>query len=145
MILSNHFTLEEFTASQSGARSGLDNKPNPSQIAHLMAIAATLEKVRTLLGGAAIHIDSGYRSPAVNALVGGAPTSAHLDGYAADFICPTFGTPYDVACRIRDAKIPFDQLICEYGWVHISIAPTMRRECLTKKSAKEPYIMGLIP
>lgn len=77
------------------------------------------------LGGNAITVNSAYRSPAVNAAVGGVPNSAHQQGNAADITCAGFGAPLAVALAIQrwltQNKIPFDQLIFEVNsWVHVS-------------------------
>jgi uncharacterized protein YcbK (DUF882 family) len=70
--------------------------PEASELANLKRMAAVMEMVRTILGKP-IHVDSGYRSPFVNASVGGVSTSAHCRGLACDFVCPAFGTPAEVA------------------------------------------------
>jgi hypothetical protein len=84
-----------------------------------------LEDVRALLGEP-MHISSGYRCPALNALVGGASTSAHMDGRAADFKPDTLElrAAFDM---IAASAIPFDQLIIEKtaagaAWIHVGIA-----------------------
>ncbi len=145
MQLSPHFALEELTLSEYAARHDLDNNPSPAALDNLRKAAAGMETVRSALNAQPIHVTSGYRSPLVNAGVGGAPSSAHCNGYAVDFICPGFGSNYLVAQTIAKASIPFDQLILEYGWVHVSFAPALRCDCLTKKSASAPYEHGLIP
>lgn len=122
-LLSTHFYLSELTVSQEAARRGLRNVPNGSQLANLRRVVTSLEVVRQALGGAPILISSGFRCPQVNALVGGAQPSAHVDGCAADFTAPSFGTPRQVCHRIIDAGIAFDQLIFEGAWVHFGIAP----------------------
>jgi zinc D-Ala-D-Ala carboxypeptidase len=133
MQLSEHFTLEEFTLSQSAVRAGIDNTPTPEVLAILKTVTAPgMERVRELLG-APISISSGYRSPALNAKVGGAATSAHVKGYAVDFNCHAFGAPLAVAQDLAECALGFDQLIHEFGtWVHISFEPRpMRRQLLT--------------
>ena len=140
MNLSEHFTLAEFTISQTAARKGLDNTPGPGTIEHLKLTAAKLEKVRALLRRPII-VNSAYRSPAVNKAIGGVSTSAHCMGYAVDFICPTYGTPLQVAKAIAASDLKFDQLIEEGTWVHISIDPRMRRQVLTMRNGK--YTPGL--
>ena len=131
MHLSANFTLEELTRSEVALRKGLDNTPDAETIANLTELALALEKVRDLLGKP-IHINSAYRGPKVNSAVGGSKTSAHMKGYAADFVCPAFGTPQDICHSIMDSTIDYDQLIHEFGaWVHISIDPQMRRMNLT--------------
>src|SRR3954454_10760995 len=82
--LTPHFALEEFTASQTAVLHHLDNTPLAPHRANLQRLAEAMEEVRALFN-ASIHINSGYRSPAVNAAVGGVPTSDHSLGYACDF------------------------------------------------------------
>ena len=130
MNLTEHFTLEELTFSQMAVRRGIDNTPSLEVVAHLTTLAEGLEKVRAILGSP-IRITSGYRSPALNAAIGGAKHSAHKDGYAADFICPAFGPPISVVKAIDLSDIRFDQLIYEGTWVHISFDHDMRRQVLT--------------
>jgi hypothetical protein len=147
--LSPHFTLAEMTVSQVAARAGLANVPPSAAVANLRRVANLLETVRIVLGGKPIIVTSGYRSPSVNKLVGGAPNSAHLDGRAADFICPAFGTPREVCQQLIDQGLLFDQLIQEGTWVHVGMAragETPRQEVLTAQfSAGRPttYIRGL--
>ena len=78
-----------------------------------------------------IRISSGYRSPELNAAIRGAKKSAHLEGYAADFTCPSFGSPREVVRAIAASVIEFDQCIYEGTWVHISFDPDARRHVLT--------------
>jgi hypothetical protein len=141
MNLSNSFSLEQLTFSETAIRKGLDNTPNDEQIANLTELAQSLERVQQLLGP--LHITSAFRSPKVNAAIGGSTTSAHMEGYAADITCPSFGTPLEVCKAIAESIIPYDQIIFEYGsWCHLSIDPRMRKETLTKV-AGEPYTQGL--
>jgi peptidoglycan hydrolase-like protein with peptidoglycan-binding domain len=51
---------------------------------HDTELSAKLERLRALAGGAAVHINSGYRCPAHNAAAGGSPRSQHTLGKAAD-------------------------------------------------------------
>jgi zinc D-Ala-D-Ala carboxypeptidase len=133
MLLSTHFTLEELTASDTAARKGWDNQPPPDILDRMRdTLAPGLEQVRHALGDTPIHITSGYRCPKLNQAVGSKPTSAHLWGYAADFICPRVGYPIAVTKRLADSGIEFDQLIHEFGrWTHISFDPRMRGQVLT--------------
>ena len=123
MSLSRHFTLQEFIASDTAARKGIDNSPTPEIEAALAFTAAGIERVRAALGNLPIHINSGYRCPKLNAAIGGQPSSQHTKGEACDFICPAFGTPYEVAVELAACvpEIGFDQLILEFcQWVHVS-------------------------
>lgn len=138
MQLTPHFNLDELIVSQTAARQGLDNSLPAHLLPNMRRLAELLETARWLLGGRPIVISSGYRSPAVNALVGGSATSAHMDGRAADFTCPGFGRPAAVAQGLAGSHLLFDQLILEFdAWVHISVAPdgaAPRRQLLTINS-----------
>jgi hypothetical protein len=141
MRLSPHFTLDEFTTSQTAARMGLDNTPPPEIMPALLKTAQGMEAVRVRLGSAPISVSSGYRSPAVNKAVGGSANSQHSRGEAVDFICPRFGTPAEVVDAIKGSGIDFDQLILEFDrWVHISFCAQPRHMVL-KIDAKgtRPY------
>lgn len=145
--LSTYFRLSEFTVSQEGARAGLRNEPLSSQVANLKRVAGVLEQVRVLLGNHAIIISSGFRTPAINTLLKGSLNSAHMQGLAADFICPAYGTPRAICQAIIDSPIQFDQLIFEGSWVHLGLAASAsRREVLTAvfhAGRKTDYLKGL--
>lgn len=122
MRLSANFTLDELTVSETAARHGLDNTPPPEFIENLKLLANSLQTLRSLFGNNAIIVTSGYRSPQVNAKVGGSPNSDHLRGLAADFIVPSFGTPDHVVRAILGSGVPFKQVIREFDrWTHFSI------------------------
>ncbi|WP_454735349.1 D-Ala-D-Ala carboxypeptidase family metallohydrolase [Cupriavidus necator] len=151
MKLSANFSLEELTHSDWAVRHGVDNSAPDHVIENLKRLAQRLETVRTVLGFP-VYVSSGYRSPVVNKGVGGARTSDHLLGFAADIRCPEYGSPLQVARRIVKAGIPFNQVIHEApgvgGWVHFSIEPegvTPERDILTAQFGNGPvkYIRGL--
>lgn len=119
MNFTPHFTLEEMTFTN---HREFDNTPNVLQINNLQRLAEFLEEVRSLLGKPII-IDSGFRSPDVNQAVGSTSVSQHLRGCAADFRVPGM-TPAEVVEAIHGSDLPFDQLILELTWTHISIPNT---------------------
>lgn len=129
--LSEHFTLEELTFSATAQRKQIDNKPPADVLENMKRLAAGLEEVRAALGNKPMRINSGYRSPKLNRAVGGARLSAHMAGYAADFVCPEFGSPLKIVKALAATGIQFDKLIQEGTWVHISFAPEARRQLLT--------------
>jgi hypothetical protein len=123
--LTPHFTLEEFTDSQTAARQGIPNMPSGQERKNVQRTAEVMEKVRDVLNNHPILISSGYRSPAVNAAIGGSKSSAHMSGLAVDFSCPDFGTPLEICKELQPhmKKLGIDQLIHEYGtWVHLGLS-----------------------
>lgn len=133
MKLTKNFALGEFVVSQAASRLGLDNTPPTEVTERLKVLANGLELVRNLTRSP-ITISSGYRSPVVNAAVGGSKTSQHMRGEAADIVCPKFGDPKALMAAIVKAKIPFDQCLLEFykpnggGWVHISFTDGKPRQ-----------------
>jgi len=144
-MLSGHFHLDEFTTSQTATRHGIDNTPSDKVVENLRMLAALLEQVRELLGGGAIRISSGFRSLELNRHIGSSDSSSHVRGWAADFTCPSFGTPLAVAKKIAESNLKFDQLIYEGTWIHISCDPQNRRQLLTARftDGKTLYSTGI--
>jgi zinc D-Ala-D-Ala carboxypeptidase len=141
--LSRHHTLTELIASETARERGIDNRPGLRELDNLRRLAAGLDAVRDLLGHP-LDISSGYRSPALNAAVGGVAGSQHTQGLAADFTCASFGSPLAVAQAIAASDIAFDQCILEFGrWVHLSFAADPRGRVLTIASTREGYREGL--
>lgn len=130
MQLTEHFSLSELTNSSTAQRKGIDNSAPQAIVENLKLLAGGLEKVRSLLGSP-LHIDSGYRCPALNSAVGGAGHSAHMDGYAADFTCAPFGTPLEIVKAVISSDIDYDKIIEEGTWVHISFAPSLCKLTMT--------------
>jgi zinc D-Ala-D-Ala carboxypeptidase len=143
MQLSPHFSLAQLIRSDTAEKAGIDNSPSAEAVENLRQLAQGLERVRALLG-APLEISSGYRCPALNEAVGGSSASQHLQGLAADFVCPGFGPPLAVARAIQQSEIDFDQCILEYGrWVHLSFSPVPRGRVLTIYDEKDGYLAGL--
>jgi putative chitinase len=118
MQLSDHFTLEELTHTD---HRDLDNTPNEVELANLKRLAEFLEKVKGVLGGKPIMVNSAFRSKAVNDAVGSKDTSQHRVGCAADLRVPGM-TPDEVVKAIIASGIGYDQVIREFDrWTHISI------------------------
>ena len=125
--LSEHFTLEELTAT---SHRQFDNTPNDAEMGNLVLLAELLERVKAFLNGKPIMVNSAFRSKAVNDSVGSKDTSQHRTGCAADIRVPGM-TPDAVVRAIIAAGLPYDQLIREFdAWTHISIADKPRRQTL---------------
>jgi hypothetical protein len=135
--ISANFRLSEFLRSETAVRHGLDNTPPAAALANLRnVLGPSMQRVRDLLMQP-IQITSGYRSPALNAAIGGSDSSQHTLGLAADFVAPAFGAPRAICRHIANHadQIRYDQLIFEGQWVHISFLPpgrgTPRAQVLT--------------
>lgn len=141
-------TMAQLLHSDTAVKHGIDNQPPAAHQANLQRLSAALHAIQTLLHRP-LAITSAYRNPNVNRLVGGVPASKHALGLAADFVCPAFGTPLEVARTIAASSIAFDQLIHEYGrWVHFGLAPDgtpQRAQLLTIRTRQEGYLDGLLP
>lgn len=124
MKLSQNFTLEELTFSATAKLRGIDNIPNSQEVVSLKRLCEEiLQPIRDKLGKP-ITITSGYRSSALNKAVGGAKSSQHLRGEAADIISDDNYSLWNLICKlILDKEIKVGQLIDEKNlrWIHISL------------------------
>ena len=121
MNLSENFTYEELTHTD---HREFDNTPSEAEMANLVRLAAFLEQVREVLGGAEIHINSAFRSAEVNKAVGSTDKSQHRHGCAADIRVKSM-TPDEVVTAIINSGLPYDQCIREFDrWTHVSIPNT---------------------
>ena len=138
--ISEHFTLADLCYSDTAVKNNITNIPSVEEQGKLQALAVNvLDKVWNHYGQK-VTVNSGYRGATLNSLIGGAISSQHCKGEAADI--EIYGVNnYDMACWIRD-NLEFDQLILEYatnlandpnsGWVHVSYKESgNRKQCLT--------------
>ena len=135
------------TKSATAQRKGIKNDPS---IQVCKSLTALIEKVLDPLReayGKPIIVTSGYRCEKLNKAVGGAASSQHVKGEAAD-IRSVQDTPeenkklFDLIVKLG---LPFDQLINEYNydWVHVSYGARHRRQKLkaVKKNGRTTYII----
>lgn len=137
--LSTHFTLQELTKT---SVKGVSNVPPPEAVENLKRLCGWLEHLRDLYnilygnGKVPIVINSGYRSEEVNKKVGGAPTSNHLTGCAADI--KVFGIEQAMRYAVillnyaDNTMQNFDELLIERSpggtyWVHFAVRPNDNR------------------
>ena len=144
MNLSEHFSLEELTNSETAARNNWDNTPNATELANLVRLAAFLEEVKTVLGGKPIMVNSAFRCKQVNDAVGSKDTSQHRIGCAADIRVPSM-TPDEVVKAVIASGIGYDQIIREFDrWTHISVPNTAggnprRQSLIIDRTGTRPY------
>lgn len=120
-----HFSISEMLRSDTAIRRCLWNGANLEAEENLRALVEqVLDPLRERYGKP-IYVNSGYRCPKLNALIGGAVNSQHMKGEAADI---TAGSPEEnlkLAKMIEEAG-KFDQLIYEKNseagpqWLHVS-------------------------
>ena len=134
MKLSEHFSLSEYTVSETASRKGIDNEPPPELLGNLKRMAGVMEEVRLILGKHPITVTSGYRCAELNTAIGSGSHSAHILGLATDFICPGFGSPHDICLALEPhvERLGIDQLIFEFRrWVHIGLRDGPRYQVFT--------------
>lgn len=118
MKLSEHFSLDEFTRSQTASRRGISNDPSPEHITKMIDLCENvMDPIREHFGP--VFISSGYRSRRLNEAIGGSQFSQHSYGEACDFVINGQSTT-DICEYVLSSGIEFDQLIDEGTWVHIS-------------------------
>ena len=133
MNIGSHFTLADLCRSATATKLGLSNEPTDGELRNLVNLGLVImDPLWSLLGG--YHLNSGYRSPAVNVAAGSkAKHSAHMAGRAVDItpqsvlVAPTVALKHkalrDAFAKIKDSPIPYDQLIIEADrWLHVAIA-----------------------
>lgn len=122
-MLSEHFSLREFTASATADKYKIDNMPDAQAIRNMRLLCReVLEPLRRRFGP--VYINSGYRCPLLNDLLHGVGNSQHLTGQAADIRLASrqMGQAYFDFILLHCC---FDQLLFEHSrfgrmWLHVS-------------------------
>ena len=127
MKLTENFSLNELTKSQTAERKGIDNTPSAEHQDNLKSLCEMiLQPIRDHFGQV-VSVSSGYRSPELCVAIGSSTQSQHAKGEAADF--EIFGVSNKELADYIDQNLDYDQLILEYwkgedepnsGWVHCS-------------------------
>lgn len=134
MKLTENFSLNELTKSQTAERKGIDNTPSPEHQENLKLLCeSVLQPIRDHFGKV-VTISSGYRSPELCTAIGSKITSQHAKGQAADF--EIFGVSNKSLADYINSELYYDQLILEYwnesdpnsGWVHCSFSEGQNRK-----------------
>ena len=138
LMLTPHFSLEEFEHSDTALAHNINNKLPASLFPNDVAICKLAEEVRTLLGDKPLKVSSGYRCASLNKRVGGVSSSQHLTAEACDLIPQ--GSIQAAYEKIRTSDIPYDQLILETAgkaqWLHISYNNAKTREQQRRSALK---------
>jgi uncharacterized protein YcbK (DUF882 family) len=116
-----HFTISELLKSDTAIKNKLWNGAPKEAEENLRALVdEVLDPLREAYGRP-IRVNSGYRCPRLNTLVGGTPNSQHMRGEAAD-IQPVVGNEADLPelARILIENGKFDQLILYPTFIHVS-------------------------
>ena len=126
MNLTENFSLNELTKSQTAERKGIDNTPSAEHQENLKSLCESiLQPIRDHFSRV-VTISSGYRSEKLCVAIGSKTTSQHAKGQAADF--EIFGVSNKELADWINENLEYDQLILEYlkesdpnsGWVHCS-------------------------
>ena len=117
-----NFTIQELTASATAEAKKIKNDPTPEAVENLkLLVDKVLDPLRDAYGKP-IRVNSGYRSPALNAAVKGSKTSQHVKGQAADITGGSKQENKKLFELAQKLNLPYCQLIDEknFSWVHIS-------------------------
>lgn len=130
MKIGKYFTYNEMIHTSTG----LENNPMASELNNLLHLVENVLDPLRELYGKPITVNSGYRNPIVNSKSGGANTSQHIKGEAADIKCNDNALLFNL---IKD-NLEFDQLIWEKGndispqWIHVSFKMKGNRKDILK-------------
>ena len=134
MKLTENFSLNELTKSQTAERKGIDNTPSTEHQDNLKSLCEMiLQPIRDHFGQV-VSVSSGYRSPELCVAIGSSTQSQHAKGQASDF--EIFGVSNKELADWIDENLDYDQLILEYwkesdpnsGWVHCSYTDGSNRK-----------------
>lgn len=135
--MKNYFGDKEFTRSTTAEQRGISNEPDAATWQRIHALRDNILNPARANLGYPIYITSGYRSPYLNSLVGGAANSQHVTGEAADITTRDLTLNralFEVLVKLGN----FDQLIWEKGgeWIHVSFRPIGRGQMLAYDGSK---------
>lgn len=114
--MKNYFTFQELCVTDTGLFNFPLEKEHFKNMFEMMRI---LNIIRHLVG-CPIVVNSGYRSPEVNAAVGGVENSKHLFGLAADITCRRPASLKDFCRQFYKAGI-FSEFIVHDTYIHVAL------------------------
>lgn len=134
--ISKNFSYREFEESETAKAQGITNVISSFEVRDaIRELTNTVLQPLRDAWGLPLHVNSGYRCPKLNAAVGGAATSQHTKGEAADIKAEH---PVKLAQLAYDLGLPYDQMIIYPTFVHFShkLHGEQRRQVLYNKSYK---------
>ena len=104
-----YFSISELTYSTKAKELHIDNTPFSYTIIDNLTslIENLLDSIRDAWGKP-LHVNSGYRCPALNKAVGGKPTSQHLKGEAADITTGSKAENKKLFEMIKESGLVYD-------------------------------------
>lgn len=116
--ISKDFSYREFERSEVADAKHICNVITSFEVRDsILALAENVLQPLRDAWGKPLKVNSGYRCKALNAAVGGVPTSQHVKGEAADIAA---GDPVKLARLAVKLGLPFDQMILYPTFVHFS-------------------------
>lgn len=146
-----YLTLKECCKSETAIRRGIDNTPDEAALFAMNKLCFFVYDLLCDYFKFKLPITSFYRSYKLNKAIGGAAKSQHTKGEAVDIDVDSSGsgvTNSAIFHYILNSRIPFDQLIWEYGddqnpsWVHVSYSQSYNRHQVlraVKENGKTTY------
>ena len=137
-LQTKNFKPLDFFKSKTGDKHKINNleeflkQPNHQEmLLDGIHLANQMQKLRGLLNDIyknkigkeiTIVINSAYRCPKINSLVGGNQKSQHMKLQACDFYSPELKNIklIDILRAIKEAKFEVDQMLVEETWIHFS-------------------------
>lgn len=127
LAMTDHFTYDELTATSVAELQDENRKEGTTYLGNLLKVAGELEKVRRFFNRP-VRVSSAFRCAALNAKLGGAPTSQHTKGEAADFTVDGYDDGNGIRFVFDWCKhhTSYSQLILERPegkrpWIHLGL------------------------
>ena len=146
MKISRNFSTEEFSASETAKKYGIVNQITTTEQrdAIFALVRKVLQPLRDLYQKP-MKVNSGFRTPELNARVGGVATSQHCKGEAADIETGNHTESYRLARLAKTTPAIFkeiDQMILYPTFVHFShrLKGKQRNQIIYNKTYKGRWV-----
>lgn len=127
--MGKYFTIAELCNSDTADRRGIINRLPKEYLPNVQGlINHVLDPLREWYGKP-IYVNSGYRCPELNKVVGGVENSYHVSGCAADIDARSYEENKKLFEYIRE-NLPFTEVGWEGGgrWIHVALVPGRESE-----------------